>query len=107
MTEIDDCEVQILEAFKNVEYPMKHCISRSSEGDEARLLTGQFGDAKHWSDFSYEELDSAPNGLGSSLSFLSDEALHHFMPGYMIAEMRKQLDHQSISFFMLRGLTNK
>ncbi len=103
MSAFEACEKQILEAFKDVAYPMKHCISDSLEGEEPQLLQKQFERFGHWSELTFEELDQAPDGFGSSLSFFSDEALRHFMPGYMIAELRKLLDRQSMAFHMVSG----
>jgi hypothetical protein len=51
-----------------------------------------------------EFLDKAPDGLGSALSFFSDEAFRFYLPAYLIADIDGKLERVDPIFFLLHGL---
>src|ERR1700687_5966157 len=82
----------IASAFAAVEYPGDWCLRGSNEGDEPYLVEEAFKGKTDWRVLDPTFLDRAPDGYASALSFFSDEAFHFFLPAYMLADIRGQLD---------------
>jgi hypothetical protein len=95
---------QIIAAFVAVEYPGDWCLRDSNEGHEPYLLEEEFKGKTDWRALDPKFLDQAPDGYGSALSFFSDEAFHFYLPAYMIASIRGQLECSNPVFALTHGL---
>jgi len=87
-----------------MEYPGDWCLRGSNEGDEPYLLEEEFKGKTDWHVLDPMFLDQAPGGYGSALSFFSDEAFHFFLPAYMLADIRGQLERSNPVFHLTHGL---
>ena len=96
--------VQIAKAFAAVEYPGDWCLRDSNEGDEPYLLEQEFKGKTDWRTLEPMFLDQAPAGLASALSFFPDEAYHFYLPAYLIADLRGQLDRTDPVYHLTNGL---
>ena len=94
----------ITEVFAAVEYPGDWCLRGGNEGDEPLLVEQEFKGKTDWRILDPAFLDQAPGGYASALSFFSDEAFHFFLPAYMIADIRGQLDRPNPVFHLTHGL---
>ena len=99
-------EEQIKAAFASVPAPPVWCLVDSREGDEPRLLENDFRDKSDWRLLTPEFLDSAPDGFASALSFFSDEAFRFYLPAYLLADLRGQLQRVEVLFHLTHGLDN-
>jgi hypothetical protein len=70
------------------------------------LLERDFQDKRDWRLLTPEFLDWAPDGFGSALSFFSDEAFRFYLPAYLIAELRGQLQSVDPLYHVTRGLAD-
>ena len=95
---------QIAQAFATVEYPGDWCLRASNEGDEPYLLEQEFKGKTDWQTLDPAFLDQAPGGFASALSFFSDEAFHFYLPAYLIADLRGQLDRTNPVYHLTHGL---
>jgi hypothetical protein len=87
--------------------PPPWCIANSREGEEPILLERDFRDKTDWRVLSPEFLDSAPDGYGTALSFFSDEAFRFYLPAYLLADLRGQLDRANVLFHLTHGLDDE
>lgn len=97
-------EERIRSAFSAVPPPPVWCLSNSREGDEPVQVERAFRDKRDWRLLSSEFLDAAPDGLASALSFLSDEAFRFYLPAYLLADLRGQLQEVNVLFHLTHGL---
>jgi hypothetical protein len=95
---------QIDAAFAAVKYPGDWCLRGGNEGDEPYLLEEEFKGKADWHALDPKFLDRAPAGYASALSFFSDEAFHFFLPAYLIADLRGQLECSDPVFHLTHGL---
>ena len=95
---------QITSAFSAVEYPGDWCLRGSDEGDEPYLLEQEFKGKADWRSLAPAFLDQAPDGFASALSFFSDEAFRFYLPAYLIADLRGQLERTDPVFHLTHGL---
>jgi len=95
---------QIRSAFAHVEYPGDWCIRGGDEGEEPYLIERDFRGKTDWRLLDPEFIDQSPDGLGSALSFLSDEAFHFYLPAYLIADIDGRLKHSNPLFHLTHGL---
>lgn len=95
---------QITSAFAGIEYPGDWCLRGSNEGDEPYLVEEEFRGKTDWRLLDANFLDQAPNGFGSALSFLSDEAFHFFLPAYMVADLTSKFEHSDPVYHLVHGL---
>ena len=102
-----DLEDQISAAFATVPPPPVWSLANSREGNEPLLVERDFRDKTDWRVLSPEFLDSAPDGYASALSFFSDEALRFYLPAYLIADLRGQLDRADVLFHLTHGLDDE
>ncbi|HYE31005.1 MAG TPA: DUF6714 family protein [Methylomirabilota bacterium] len=102
--DIEKVEAQIISAFASVEYPGDWCLRGSNEGDEPYLLEQEFKGKTNWRILDPKFLDQAPSGYSSALSFFSDEAFHFYLPGYLIADLRGQLEQSRPFSYLSLGL---
>ena len=103
----NDVRRQIEEAFSGVRHPGDWCLRGSDEGDEPFLTEEEFTGKHDWRSLDPEFLDQSPNGLGSALSFLSDEAFHYYLPAYLIADVEEALNRVTPSFYLFHGLLDE
>jgi Family of unknown function (DUF6714) len=95
---------QIAAAFGGVEYPGDWCLRGSSEGDEPYLVEREFRGKTDRNALDPAWLDRAPDGFASALSFFSDEAFHFYLPAYLIADLRGQLQYSDPVHHLTHGL---
>ena len=95
---------QIALAFAAVEYPGDWCLKGGNEGDEPHLLEQEFKGKADWRVLAPAFLDQAPAGFASALSFFSDEAFRFYLPAYLIADIRGQLERSNPIFHLTHGL---
>lgn len=83
---------QIEQAFAGVEYPGDNDLTDSTYGEEPAALVDEFAGKtdRHQLDAAF--LDQAPDGWGSALSFFSANALQFYLPVYLIADIRGELE---------------
>jgi hypothetical protein len=98
---------QIVAAFAGVKYPGDWCLRGSDEGDEPYLVAEEFKGKDDWRALDSAFLDRAPNGLATALSFFSDEAFHFYLPAYMVADLRGELQCSNPTFHLTHGLDNQ
>lgn len=82
-------------------------LVNSNQGCEPADVARDFADREDWTRLDPEWLDASPDGLGSALSFLSDEAACFYIPAWMVADMREQLSQSDPSFHLTHGFTRK
>ena len=80
-------------------------LVNSNQGCEPADVARDFADREDWTRLDPEWLDASPDGLGSALSFLSDEAACFYIPAWMVADMREQLSQSDPSFHLTHGFT--
>ena len=106
MSELDLLEAKIRAAFADTPPPSPDRLRGSDEGDEPYLLEGEFRHVPDWRTLDAGFLDRAPDGYGSALSFFSAEALRYYLPAFLIADVRGQLQHTDPLFHLWHGLTD-
>jgi len=94
----------IADAFAGVERPGDWALVNSHEGDEPALLVQELTGSGDWRTLDDRFLDELPSGYGSALSFFSDEALRHFLPAYLIADLEGALHRANPVFHLTHGL---
>ena len=83
---------QIERAFAEVAYPGDEDLTGSSYGEEPAALVRDFRGRTDWRKLDKAFLNQASDGWGTALSFFSDNALRFYLPAYMIADIRGDLD---------------
>lgn len=97
---------KIIEAFTDTEYPGDWCLRGSNLGDEPFLVENEFKGKTDWKTIDCEFLNQAPNGLGSALSFFSDEAFRFYLPAYLIADLDGKLPDIDVLFHLCHTFDN-
>src|SRR5262249_27990453 len=95
---------QIVSAFSGTTYPGDWCLRAGGEGDEPYLVEQAFKGKTDWRAVDPAFVDRAPDGFASALSFFSDEAFRFYLPAYLIADLRGQLQYSSPVFHVTHGL---
>jgi Family of unknown function (DUF6714) len=95
---------QIDAAFAQAQYPGDQSLRGSREGDEPFLLEDEFKGKTDWRTLDPAFLDLAPDGYATALSFFSDEAFRFYLPAYLIADLRGQLQRVTPVFYLTHGL---
>lgn len=83
---------QIEKAFAGVEYPGDGDLTGSTYGEEPAALVKDFQGKTDRQQLSAAFLNQSPEGWGTALSFFSARALHFYLPVYLIADIRGELD---------------
>lgn len=96
----------IRSAFRRVEPPPAYALARSREGEEPAALERAFAEVPSWESLTSGELDAAPEGWGTALSFFSDEAFRYYLPAYLIADAREELERADPLFHLTHGFTD-
>lgn len=104
---VDDLIARIHAAFADVEPPPHWCIVESREGSEPGLVERAFAGKTDWRTLPAKFIDGAPDGYGSALSFFSDEAFRFFLPAYLVAHLRKELQQAEPVWQLSHGFGDK
>jgi hypothetical protein len=104
--ELDRLEAEIRAAFERTPPPDPDGLRGSSEGDEPFLLEAEFRKVPDWRQVDVGFLDRAPGGFGSALSFFSSEAFRYYLPAYLLADLRDQLQQANPLFHLWNGLVD-
>ena len=87
---MDDVIAKIEQAFADVPYPGDQQLTDNSYGEEPAATSAAFCGKTVWRKLDAAFLDHA-DGSSSALSFFSDQAFHFYLPAYMIADIRGEL----------------
>lgn len=79
-------------AFADVEYPGDDDLTDSTYGEEPAALVKDFSGKTDRRKLDAAFLNQAPDGWGTALSFFSGRALHFYLPIYLIADIRGELE---------------
>jgi len=107
MSDAEDIKKMIQSAFAHVEYPGDWCLIGIDRGYEPSLVEAAFKGKTDWSELDAAFLDIVPDGLATALCFFSDEALHFYLPAYLIADCDGLLDRTDVLFHLTHGLDDK
>jgi hypothetical protein len=78
-------------------------LINSDQGDEPFDVAAAFSDKSDWTKLEASWLDTVPKGLGSALSFLSDEAICFFIPAFVVADLEGRLERVNPLFHLTHG----
>lgn len=94
---------RVRKAFDSVAYPGDDDLTDSTYGEEPAALVDEFRGKTDWRSLDAAFLDQAPDGWSTALSFFSGSALHFYLPAYLIADLRGELQSQdpALSLCML------
>jgi hypothetical protein len=102
MLDKDTLIKQIREAFGQTEYPGDNFLQGSFEGSEPYEVTEPFKGRTDW-----QRLDAALLDANySALSFFSEGALRFFLPAYLIADVRDELQTADPLFVLIHGFSD-
>jgi hypothetical protein len=93
----------IRNAFRDTEHPGDAFPQGSSQGCEPAEVVSPFKGVRHWTEIDETILDSNE----SALSFLSEGGGRHFLPAYLIADLRGQLRTADPVFHLMNGLASE
>jgi hypothetical protein len=96
---------QIKQAWSIMPPPFR--IVDSDEGDEPALLAIEFKHKPKWENLNASDIDRAPDGYGSALSFFADEAFRYYIAAYMTADILGKLQRANVVFALTHGLDDK
>lgn len=85
---------------------LEHPLAESQQSEEPEAVRQEFADKDDWTVLSSEWLDQAADGWSSALSFLSDEAVCFYIPAYLRADLRGELDRVDPIFHLTNGFDN-
>ena len=74
-------------AFADAVHPGDDRLVDAWEGTEPAQVAAAFRGKADWRELDPSFLDGAPDGLGSALSFLGDDALRFYLPAYLLADL--------------------
>jgi hypothetical protein len=92
LTPMNELIARIEKAFADVEYPGDDDLTDSTYGEEPAALVNDFRGKTDWRRLDAAFLRQAPDGWGTALSFFSGNALRFFLPAYLIADIRGELE---------------
>ena len=75
----------------------------SDQGEEPLLTAEFFSDKSDWTSLDPTWLDRVPDGFGSALSFLSDEAICFYIPAYLSEDLKGNLKRVEPTFYLTHG----
>lgn len=93
--------VRIANAFDGVQYPGDNDLIESRNGFEPLRVEAEFHGKTDWTKLDPEFLDQAPDGLGSALSFFSDQAFHFYIAAYMLADLGGKMERSDPSYYLV------
>ncbi len=103
----DQVKALISSAFAGARYPGDWCLINTLEGSEPARVGEAFTGKTDWRTLDASFIDQAPDGLGSALSFFSDEAFRFYLPAFMIADVDGKLDKADPVFSLTHGLDDE
>lgn len=83
---------QIAAAFADVAYPGDDNLTDSRYGEEPAALVADFKGKTDWRALTPAFLNQAPDGWGTATAFFSAAALQFYLPAYLIADIRDELE---------------
>jgi hypothetical protein len=104
--ELDRLKAQIREAFESTPPPDPAGLRGSGEGDEPFLLEAEFRHLPDWRHLDGAFIDRTPDGFGSALSFFSREAFRYYLPAYLLADLKAELQQADPLFHLWHGLVD-
>lgn len=104
--ELARLEAQIRAAFRDTPAPDSGDLRGGDEGEEPFLLEAEFRHVPDWRQVEAAFIDRAPDGFGSALSFFSSAAFRYYLPSYLLADLREQLQQASPLFHLWHGLVD-
>lgn len=90
---------QIREAFRDTDHPGDAFLQGTQEGCEPAEVTAPFKGVIHWTQIDPAILD--PNC--TALSFFSEGAFRHFLPAFLIADLKDRLETADPVFHLTNG----
>ena len=90
----------IASAFSSVRYPGDANLIDSREGDEPLRVEAEFRGRDEWNLLSKSFLDQSPSGLGSALTYFSDEAFHFYIAAYMLADFDGEMERSDPIYYL-------
>ena len=88
----DELIAKIDRAFADVAFPGDDDLTNSSYGEEPAALVLAFRGKSDRKQLDAAFLNHAPDGWGTALAFFSGRALQFYLPLYLIADIRGELD---------------
>ena len=89
---------QVEAAFADVPWPGNEDLAADSYGEEPATVRRAFRDRDDWRALDAAFLDEAPEGWGSALAFFSDAAFAFYLPAYLTADLRGELQRADPGF---------
>lgn len=83
---------QIEHAFADVAYPGDDDLTNSTYGEEPAALIKEFRGKRDRTQLTSAFLNQAPDGWATALSFFSARALRFYLPVYLVADIRGELE---------------
>ena len=103
---IDKIIDTMYEAFAYAKYPGDNNLRGSDLGYEPYLLEAEFKGKTKWQNLDSKFIDRAPDGLSSALSFFSDQAFCFYIPAYIVAFLKNELECADPLFHLTHGLAD-
>lgn len=97
---------EIREAFPALRAEAFSPLVNSDQGQEPLGVAADFGNKEDWTALNSEWLDRSPNGLSSSLTFLSDCAVCFYLPAFLLADLKGELFSAEPSWHLTHGFTD-
>jgi hypothetical protein len=94
---------EIQAAFINNEFPGDSYLLGSYEGSEPFDEIDPFKGQENWRHIPSQVLDSHAKGI----SFFSEAGLRFFLPAYLIADLKDELDSADPMFILVHGFSNR
>lgn len=96
---------QIEQAFADVAYPGDDDLTDSTYGAEPPALIAEFTGKTDRQKLDAAFLNQAPDGWGTALCFFSDNALRFYLPVYLVADIRGELENPDPVSILCASLT--
>jgi len=90
---------EIKRAFAGNAFPGEQYLQGSTEGCEPYEEVGPFGDKHDWQQIDAEFLDAH----AGALCFFSETGFRYFLPSFLIADLREQLQYADPLFHLTNG----
>src|SRR5215510_7921071 len=93
---------RIREAFRDTDHPGDAFLQGSQEGCEPTEVTAPFKGVTHWT-----QIDPAILDLNyTALSFFSEGGFRHFLPAFLIADLKEELQTADPVFHLTNGFSD-
>lgn len=98
---------EILAAFPHLRPAYQVDLAENPVREEPAKLQAEFLDLVDWTTIGSEQLDTAPDGYGSALSFLTPAAARFYIPAFMRADVLDGLNYVTPSVALANGFDNQ